>query len=308
MRQFKNARLPGPIGQSGQDVPGVSSRDHWQQLIPGPINIHLLPNQATKVAQASVKKFQLPALEQFVSGNHTKNINEIDWPLYSKKGKEPHLNDVKQGMLLNCPLAAILAALAHTAKGRTHIKKMITEFSNVTTETKYTGKDGVDGKTVVQGKRYFSVKFNSNKPIKISSVFYTDEQSSPKMIYMTPPTDVLWPCVIEKAYAKLKGGYNKLGGDPAVYWKDIVGSYKYLNLKKDASPKVTDKEVFLQVKQANIEPMIASLEGQYHGFAVKGIGRKSKIVLHDPASLKDTEFTIEYLRKEEETVFWYGGI
>jgi len=308
MRQWQNARLPDPLCLSRQNVPGTSILR--QHLTPGPLGIHLLPKQAAKAAKAAIKKFQLPGLEQDVSSNLTKNINEMDWPLYMGRSKQPKLKDVKQGALLNCPLAAILAALAYTQKGRTHITKMITEHKNVSTETKFKG-EGVDGNTTVKGKRYFTVKFNGGKSIDISSVFYTDEQSPPKMIYMKPPTDVLWPCVIEKAYAKLKGGYNKLGSDPKVYWEDVVGPHRYLNLKKDAAPPVTDKAVRHQVRQAKTDPMIASLEGRYHGYVVKGFkdkGKAKNIVLYDPDDLTDSEFTIVYLRTKEETVFWYGGL
>lgn len=47
----------------------------------------------------------------------------------------PSERDVKQGELANRPVAAILAALAHTAGGRKRIDSMITEYVHTQVRT-----------------------------------------------------------------------------------------------------------------------------------------------------------------------------
>lgn len=60
-------------------------------------------------------------------------------------------------------------------------------------------------------RRYFTVKLG-DKSIEVSPVLYTDESRSPEPVYMSSPSNALWPCLIEKAYAQMLGDYGKLEG------------------------------------------------------------------------------------------------
>ena len=51
----------------------------------------------------------------------------VSWNLFKGVKGEPATTDVRQGELATCPIAANLAALAHTAWGQNHIKGMIQE-------------------------------------------------------------------------------------------------------------------------------------------------------------------------------------
>jgi hypothetical protein len=283
------------------------------------MGIHAAPTRAVK---AVANKFVLPALEDGVSTNLTKNLNALDWPLFDRKSKQPRTQDVEQGAIMNCPLASLLAALANTNAGRNLLKGMIQEVTGVTTETRFSGESGIQGRTRVPGTRYFRVSFRGGKSVNVGDVFYTDESSPPEPIYMTSPNNVLWPAVIEKAFAKLKGGYNKLGNDPIAVWRDIVGDPRFLDLRKDADPKVEDRDVVAQVKRADLVPMIAAREGSFHGVAVlrtvRGLDPRDKeprtknkrtdmIVMYDQYAVKQVTESIKTLRDIDPTLLIFGN-
>src|SRR5690242_10916668 len=95
------ARIPGPLGGPAGPLGG---------RIPGPLRFkHVDASQGT--ATKSVKVFAMPAP---TAGSSTiLRARSVDWPLPNNGSLRPE--DVKQGELANCPIAAILAALAHTA-------------------------------------------------------------------------------------------------------------------------------------------------------------------------------------------------
>jgi len=162
----------------------------------------------------------------------------VNWDL-SKDS--PITEDVKQGELANCPVAAILAALAHTANGQRRINSMITEYTNASVKTTFT-KDilktlssKTDGDPDYRppakefiSKRYFSVRLGS--AIEVSDVFYAkySDGTDVDMVYMGSPNEALWPCVIEKAYAAKIGSYQEIDNDKKhtvnEFWAVLVGS------------------------------------------------------------------------------------
>jgi len=311
------ARVPGPLGVGdpfGQ-TPGV--------LRLGPAGLFPAPKQAAPAAQPSwldridealAKKFTLPPSDTYgpAKGKNA-TINEIDWPLFNPKGKNPIPEDVYQHGVQNCALASILGALAHTPKGQKRIISMIEEHKAPTLST-YSGDfQNFKGPKKILGKRYFTVTFPGAKPVEISSVFYTDDQKLPNtdMIYMQSRAPrVLWPCVLEKAYAQFVNGYGNFSGNPTVVWEHVVGKYKYLNLQSTAAPKVSDKDVIRQAQKANREPMIAARERLFHGFVVKGASRKTwSLILYDQMifAARDESVKIAQLRKDS-TVLYYTDL
>lgn len=297
--QTNSYRRPGTLGRTGTP----SSTNPYAHRIASS-GLLLAPKAAVK---SNAKNFVLPGLETQVSANRTKNINVVSWSLFDTKKKEPRMKDVEQGYIQNCPLAAIVSALAYTSAGRNLIRNMITETNGANTTTKFVG-PGIDGKKKVKGHRYFTVTFPGQSPIEVSDVFVTDEQSPPVLIYMTSPKKVLWPCVLEKAYAKWKGSYDNLGDDPIKVWKEIVGEPKFLDLRVTGSRRVSTRDVIRQANKAKQEPMIAAREGSYHGVVITGaVGRRS-LSFYDQYSVKDDRISIDDLRTKDPTLLIYGSV
>lgn len=274
-------RVPGPLGI----VPGTGG-----QRLPGPLNytpgVYLGPNQPSSAPKrpALLKRLMMPPP---AADSRTKVARDIEWNLFSDKGA-PALTDVIQGGLANCPLASLLAALAFTSAGQRHLLGMVTEHKD-TVETDLSGvADELEEKIdkIVTG-RYFTVKLVS-KSFEVSSVLYTDEARDPNPIYMTSPNQVLWPCLIEKAFAAKVGGYeglndpNKLSAN--TIWETITGS------KPDGfevTAKTPPAKIQGVAKNANRTPTIAASKDDatavtgWHGFTVLGL-KGSKIELYDP--------------------------
>src|SRR6266849_2055763 len=130
--QYKGARVPGPLGvapgTSGGRIPGpLGGR------IPGPLGFEHKDLSTGTATKAVTKTFAMPAP---ASGSSTIiRAVVVNWDL-SKDS--PITEDVKQGELANCPVAAILAALAHTANGQRRINSMITEYTNASVKTTFT--------------------------------------------------------------------------------------------------------------------------------------------------------------------------
>jgi hypothetical protein len=251
------------------------------------------------------------------AGDETYYTHEFPEKLFSKGG--PVVLDVQQGALAVCPLASILAALAHTANGRKHIQAIITEHSTVveTDLSVIAAKLGSSPKDKIVTNRYFAVTL-AKQAIEVSDVLYTDDADrnwSP--IYMKLPTEALWPCVIEKAFAVHMGSYEELDKEGVTVnklWKVLVG----------ADPQgfaITDKTDLSKIKSAaqaapGLPTIGASRDdaqvgeqskgkvSSWHGYAVLGL-RGSNIELYDPYH-KKLELTLAEFRSYFQAMF-YGN-
>jgi Calpain family cysteine protease len=280
------ARSPGPLGSS-QGVLGGR--------IPGPLDFQQVDLGNSQTATKAVKELPMPPP---AAGSSTIiQARSIGWDLAKDTPSE---RDVKQGELANCPVAAILAALAHTAVGRKHIDSMITEYIHTQVKTTFSKEvlatlsakmDDPDYKRPekeILSKRYFSV--NLGDPFEVSDVFYVkySDGSDVDMIYMDSPKRALWPCVIEKAYAVKIGSYDDLDDDTKQtvnkFWDVLVGAKPdWLSINEN-----TDlTKISAAAKAAGTIPTIAaSREGatkvtSHHGYAVMGI-QGSTIELYNP--------------------------
>lgn len=105
---------------------------------------------------------------------------------------DPKPEDIRQGMIGNCYLLSALGSLA--SQNPAFIKSMITDNNDGT----YTVRFYEDRKPVF-------VKVDGRMPTRNKALYYAH----------TPNNAVLWPCVLEKAFAQYKGGYEAIGvGDP----------------------------------------------------------------------------------------------
>jgi calpain family cysteine protease len=300
--QYKGgARVPGPLGISpggiGGRIPGPIGRTLWQKPSTPPA-----PGAVAK----AVKKTKMP---RPAKDGQTKNAHEVTWKLFGMGA--PRTGDVKQGALANCPIAAILAALAHTASGRKRIQDMVVEH-NTRVETDLTGVagelDSLPKNNTIISNRYFTVTLGET--IEVSDVFYTnDADRNWSLIYMQSPTNALWPCVIEKAYAVKLNGYEEVDDDVKhtanEFWKGLVGS----NPKGFAVNDKTDIEKIREAaKAASRVPTIGASKDNatkvtaYHGYAVLGI-QDSTIELYNPYG-RIEKISLKDFRSNFKAIYW----
>ena len=273
----------------------------------------------------------------------------------SARTHTPKPTDVIQGALANCPVASILAAMANTPSGRSKIStavhehvtdwlsdifhdapifqglspKVVTDLSAV---MKYLD-DDPDWKDKPNGSlrsnRFFRVDLPGIKNQEVSDVFYTDDgDRNWQLTYIgfqgirrdRGIKPVLWPSVIEKAYAAQLNGYEKLDAldDPVVAWQALVGpAPKQLQVEN-----LSDSEITRRVHSANQLPTIATtrddradatslstesgglIEG-WHGYAVLGMVG-NQIALYDPHD-KSLTLSLGQFRRFFTTIF-FGGL
>ncbi len=212
--EYKAARVPGPMGL----IPGALGG-----RIPGPLGFQHVDVSKGPATKAVPKTLDMP--EPATGGAFIIRVRSVSWKL--SKDDKPAVGDVSQGQLSNCPVPAILAALANTAVGQTRLNAMVTEFTNVSVKTTVSGaiikalddraKNEPDHKSPpaeIQSKRYFTVDLHDTNPVpEVSDVLYVDDDDGPDPtpVYMHSKNSVLWPCVIEKACAvTMNNSYAKL--------------------------------------------------------------------------------------------------
>src|ERR1700740_3703716 len=220
------ARSPGPLGKLEGTLGG---------RIPGPLEFQQVDLGKSQTATKAVKELPMPPP---AGGSSTViQARPVGWDL---SRDAPSERDVKQGELATCPIAAILAAMAHTAGGRKRIDSMITEYVHTQVKTTFS-KDVLEKLSYklaepdykrpekeIPSKQYFTVILGD--PFEVSDVFYLkySDGSDVNMIYMDSPKKALWPCVIEKAYAVKIGSYDDLDDDSKhtvnEFWTVLVGS------------------------------------------------------------------------------------
>ena len=280
------ARSPGPLGRFEGTLGGRT---------PGPLDFQQVDLGKSQAATKAIKDLPMPPP---AAGSSTIiQARSISWDLAKDVPSE---RDVKQGELANCPVAAILAAMAHTAGGRKRIDSLISEYVHTQVKTTFSKEvlaalsaklDDPDYKRPekeVFSKRYFKV--NLGDVFEVSDVFYVkySDGSDVDMIYMDSPKKALWPCVIEKAYAVKIGSYDDLDDDTKhtvnEFWTVLVGS-KPDGFSIDQNTDLT--KISATAKAAGTIPTIAASKDDatkvtaHHGYAVMGI-QGSTIELYNP--------------------------
>jgi hypothetical protein len=296
----RTARVPGVLGAAPQT--GHSTDAHGTLRLPGPLKIGpsilLMDATITKVAP---KTLPMPTP---LEDNEKKRVNVVTWD----PGDSPQTIDVAQGEVGDCPVAAILGAMANTPGGSRRLSAAVKKIdADVVTDLsavmQFLDDDDWAGrpKGSLASKRYFSVDLPGVKK-EVSDVFYTnDGDENWDLLYIgnqsnrsKKVTPVLWPSVIEKAYAAQVGGYEKLNKiqDPVVAWKALLGP------TAPTSVQVTDlkdSEIIKLAQSAKAVPTIAatnpdrakvdkesggSLHG-HHGYTVTGLAG-NQIALYNP--------------------------
>jgi hypothetical protein len=308
-----NGRIPGVIGVSGQAERSGPPRHYIGETSE---SSGVAANK--KGTNASVTKtFDMPAPAVWTTRNRLRP-KMVPWELFHGKGAIK-MGDIKQGEITNCPLPTILAAMANTAGGSNKIRSMIsthqgTVVTDLAMESEYTS--GKIEHQKVSSSRYFKVVLNDGKTHEISDVFFMNDSDGkmgmadgPSLTYMGAPNMVIWGCVIEKAYAKAKGGYNEidLDGNLSVsdVWRDVASkSYDILDLA-DAGRKKSqkDKDILAFCRRGSTQPMLAATGaatrtlGFGHGYVVLGV-RGENILLYDAAALQKSTVTVDQFRND----------
>lgn len=127
-------------------------------------------------------------------------------------GREPSVSDVSQGAIGDCYLMAGMGAVA--AARPDLIRKMVSYDEKTKTYT-------VTFKELQWDRKTF-------KDVKITvDAFLPAQFGSPKYAQdslVNPKDTAIWPAIIEKAYAKWKGGYQDIvGGSPGKAMEVITG-------------------------------------------------------------------------------------
>jgi hypothetical protein len=311
--QYKAAKTPGPIGGAPDGLGG---------RFPGPIGARFpdpfyfktvdLSSTATK---AAAKTFEMPAP---AGGTNTILLaRAVDWDL-SKDS--PLTEDIKQGEVGTCPIAAILAAMANTPTGKIRINSLITEYTRVPIKTTFSkeildflnnrlkvDRDNKPPKKEILSKRYFSVNLSS--PVEVSDVFYIKytDGSDVEMVYTGSNKDALWPAVIEKAFAVQFGSYEELGIETKhsanEYWNILVGAPPQvlaIDKKSDLGKISAIAKAAGQVPAIGASKDDATLILNDHGFAILGI-QGSKLQLYDPEGHKES-ISLEDFRHEFKAI------
>jgi hypothetical protein len=210
-------------------------------------------------------------------------------PLYLGKG--PKYSEIRQQNIGNCYVAATLAALANTRGGRDRIRKMITPSHGAITTVCYAWDS--DNKKLPQrleltSERRFKVQFKTASVVVSNVLYHDDSDRNPNLMYLTTPDrdKALWGAVVEVAYAKLKGGYDNIGGSKvtvnqfldefsAVKWTALVPTTDEDAIKKACRDAVS-KATFLATKESGTTTL-----DPFHGYAVVGMSA-AKVSLWDP--------------------------
>lgn len=145
----------------------------------------------------------------FPVGNNFLRPYEISsYPKFMVNKFEP--SDIDQGELGNC---WFLSALASIASNQELISKIV-DFNQTCMGPSYTGKFKFN---FYKNNSLITVEIDDRLPVYggTTQLKYCRNHSEP---------DEYWVCLLEKAYAKFKGGYDKLdGGWPSIALYDLTG-------------------------------------------------------------------------------------
>jgi hypothetical protein len=304
------ARVPGPLGMSAggtvQRHPGLLGLAPW-----------VLATPVVTAVAANAKVLVMPGLA--ASPSTDKSVHVFTLSLYGKGG--PAFGDVQQShALFNCPVAAILAALAHTTVGRKFIQEtmivehkgrpdsVVTDVSAAVDSLVFGDGAGRPAGGLIKSSRSFDVKVAGNT-VEVSDVFYTDDADrdwSP--IYMSSPKGVLWPLVVEKAYAAALGGYSKLDGRDITandFWKGLTGSDPEvikisdetgLGSIRDAAKAAAEVPTIGASKRSGTKKVTG-----WHGHAILGL-KGNTIEMYDPAAAKVLKLTDQEFRGDFQAI------
>jgi Calpain family cysteine protease len=246
--------------------------------------------------------------------------------LQEPKGAPPFVNgvqvrteEVRQGFLLNCPLPAAMAAMAHVPAGQKKIREMIDEVpgpvdskrQRKTTEYFTNQQPKTLRAEQFVSSRSFDVKLRGGT-VRVTPQLYHNLQNNDRLHYSRSEDGALWPGLIEKAYVVSQGNtYQSINGSFSAVkaLEALHGPASEVRLK----PDLKNNTLIGILKKHDQRPTIAgSLEDQedatitgHHAYAVVDFEEKAKKVkLYDALDGKTVELSLDdFRRRFGEVVF-----
>jgi hypothetical protein len=288
--QFKGgARIPGPVDVSDGGVAG---------RIPGPIGHPLWDKQTPPPPPGPgplPKTVKTTVMPPPTKDNDSRDVHAVTLPLYDK---EPAFTQIKQAPgIANCPIAAILGAMAFTSVGRGEIKAMLSETAGtVVTDVSTAGtlSNPPPGNKITSSK-YFTVKVDKSS-VDVSDVLYTDDHDRGwSTFYLRDPNDnCIWGAIIEKALAAKLGSYENFDATDIsanAFWENLTG------VKPggfEIKPDTPLDKIIAAAKASTTVPTIGASKSDstgiesispFHGFSMLGL-KGSDIQLYDASKAK----------------------
>jgi hypothetical protein len=201
----------------------------------------------------------------------------------------PSLEDIDQGSLGDCWFMASMGALAHTEEGRERIKNMIKMNPNGT----------------------YSVTFPDGEVVDVTPFFPVDEDGD--LTYARPNghPPVIWPLLLEKAYAQYLGTYGDLHEDaPSKGLEDLTGVDSEWHEPEDMSlddlrDRLDEGAVIVSTRDADEvedKEIYDSRLNTNHAYVVKSITEDGKVELYNPWGNNHETITMEEFNKYLEGV------
>ena len=317
-------RLPGIDRDGRMGGPGLDRSPPKGGAVPGPVGT-LWDKESTgpspnEVANATRTKMPPPLRGDDVA------VHVVTAPLFSAKKVVSYKEIMQAPAIANCPVAAILAALAFTSWGRNLIQGMVSE----TAASALTDVSGAKtnhftppGAPLVSS-RYFKVKLKGAWSDAVSDVLYTDDHDSGwSPFYMRDPGDnTIWAAIIEKALAAQLGGYDLTGGGYNVFMDNDIKLNTFWELITGAAPNGFDvtagtplDKITAAARASTSVPAVASSKAtgpevtianikivtEFHGYAMMGM-QGSRIQLYDAMDLKTISVTADQFRQVFQTI------
>lgn len=217
------------------------------------------------------------------------SVNGVPFFKGSTDSNEVDINDVKQGALGDCYLMAAISAVAKNNPDL--IKNLIKD-----------NEDGTFDVTIYDYEHWWSLS-RIPHTITVDSSFPLRKNGNPAYAKFgdtdSSGKQELWPMLLEKAYAKHKGGYDQIeGGNPGVAMEIFTQKNSETHTTKNM-----DSDEILTLLKENLDkgnPITASTKdlgndkkaikeaddnGVYekHAYVITGVDTKNKTIsLHNP--------------------------
>jgi hypothetical protein len=167
-------------------------------------------------------------------------VHVVPTPLFGSSKVVSYKEIMQSPAIANCPVAAILAALAFTSWGRTLVQGMVTETAaSVLTDASGAKTDHFTPPGApLSSPRYFKVKLKGAWSAPVSDVLYTDDHDSGwSPFYLRDPNDkTIWAAIIEKALAAQLGGFDLKGGGYNVFMDQDITLNTFWEMITGAAP------------------------------------------------------------------------
>lgn len=311
-------RIPGPTGAEGRIPEFGGFRRHGNRR-PGPLRIperpllaQLTPEEAPETAtDAAPAGPEVRLVEPSPVAGQPTALHEFDLPFFGSQGT-PVADEVVQGNLDNCPVAATLVALAHTDPDV--IRNMLSE-RHARVRSRVAGEP--HGVYPHESHRLITVRLPAGSPVQISGLLW---RMWGNVAYArSAGGNVSWMSYIEKAYAsQLPAGYQTLSrvgsGGPGVpdtreVFAALAGSWVMAYLSEGAlfyadgtAETLTEQQLREFLHHAGSRPTIAASRGDIasegriernHSYAVLGFQRGS-VYLRNPRGGPDASLVLQF--------------